>query len=328
MTDSFQFSSAKQDPDEAFALYQALYANGSDVTRSRGDFHAEVRAWRLDKILLFDRRLSGVIHARGERVASDGFDHFVLTHVLEGELDIQVPTPDRTIRAGETLLLDTLRPMRTDYRQVHILTASVARDVIAAALGPTTRLHGQVLKPPANLMLADFLTSLARRGDDLTPAALSALCRAFIDILASVGADEPRPGREDQRRDLARRETVKRYISTHLSNQAMSVDSISAGTGISRSSLYRLFDKQGGVARFIQRYRLDSLRTALDTGDRTPLPELATMFGFTNEAVMSRLFAEVHDAPPQAYRQSLNERDRNDPVMSKRRWASWMKELD
>ncbi len=328
MTDSFKFSTTGQNQDEAFALYQTLYANGSDVTRSEGPFHAEVRAWRLDKILLFDRQLSGVIHARGDRVASDGFDHFVLTHVLDGELHLHTPTPARRICAGETVLLDTLRPMRTDHRQAHILTASVARDVIAAALGPTPRLHGQVLKPPGNLVLADFLASLARRGDDLAPAALPALCRAFIDILASVGADEPRPGREDQRRDLARRETVERFIAAHVSNRALSVDSISAGTGISRSSLYRLFDKQGGVARFILTHRLDSLRTTIDNGDRTPLAELAAAFGFTSETTMSRLFAEAHGMSPQTYRQALLERDRSDPLLSKRRWAGWMKELE
>ncbi len=330
VTDSFHFSSDEHPADEAFALYATLYSRGSDVSRGEGPFFAQVRAWRLDKILLFERRLSGVVHARRERIAGDGFDHFVLTHVVEGEVRLDAPGPPRTLGPGEGVLLDTRRPMRTDHHDAVILTASIARDVIEAALGPAGRLHGQILTPPDNLVLADFLSSLARRGDGLAPTALPALGRAFIDILSSVGGDAARTGREDQRRDLARRESVRRFVLPRLADKTLSVEAISAGAGISRSSLYRLFDKQGGVARFIQLIRLDALRAVLDAqGHAAPgEDELAERLGFGGVAQMERLFAEVYGAGLQAYREAVGDKPRNDPDLAKRRWEGWLNELD
>ncbi|MDG2528488.1 helix-turn-helix domain-containing protein [Caulobacter endophyticus] len=328
--ESFRFSSNDHPADEAFALYAALYSRGSDVSRGAGPFFAQVRGWRLDKVLLFERRLSGVVHARRERIAGDGFDHFVLTHVLEGQVRLAIPGPPRLLEPGAGVLLDTRRPMRTEHENALILTASIARDVIEAALGPAGRLHGQVLTAPDNLVLADFLASLARRGDSLAPTALPALGRAFVDVLASAGGDAARVGREDQRRDLARREAVRRFVVPRLADRALSVEAIAVGAGISRSSLYRLFEKQGGVARFIQLVRLDALRRALDAQDPAAPDEaaLAERLGFAGPAQMARLFAEAYGAAPAAYRAALDDKPHDDPGVAKQRWDGWLRELD
>lgn len=328
-TDSFRFSSDDHPADEAFALYATLYSRGSDVSRGEGRFFAQVRGWRLDKVLLFERRLSGVVHARRERIAGDGFDHFVLTHVLDGQVRLEVPGPPRVLGPGTSVLLDTRRPMRTEHDDARILTASIARDVIEAAMGPAGRLHGQILAPPDNLVLADFLASLARHGDTLGSAALPALGRAFVDILSSVGGDAARVGREDQRRDLSRREAVRRFVIPRLADRALSVEAIAAGAGISRSSLYRLFEKQGGVARFIQLTRLDALRRALDARDPAAPNDaaLAERLGFSSPAQMARLFAEAYGDSLQAYRSALADKPRDDPGVSKRRWDGWLGEL-
>jgi len=327
--DSFRFSSDDHPSDEAFALYARLYSRGSDVSRGAGPFFAQVRGWRLDKVLLFERRLSGVVHARRERIAGDGFDHFVLTHVLEGQVRLQAPGPPRLLGPGQSVLLDTRRPMRTEHDDALILTASIARDVIEAALGAAGRLHGQVLGPPDNRVLADFLASLARHGDTLASSALPALGRAFVDILSSVGGDAARAGREDQRRDLGRREAVRRFVIPRLADKALSVDAIATGAGISRSSLYRLFEKQGGVARFIQLTRLDALRRVLDAQDPAAPDDaaLADRLGFASPAQMARLFAETYGDSLDAYRAALADKPRDDPGVSKKRWDSWLGEL-
>ncbi|MEJ8629536.1 hypothetical protein P0F65_06205 [Sphingomonas sp. I4] len=54
--------------------------------RLDGPFRASVTGWRFRHMLLFDRHLSGMAHAREERVQADGFDHIVLHHVLSGSL--------------------------------------------------------------------------------------------------------------------------------------------------------------------------------------------------------------------------------------------------
>lgn len=330
MSNRFRFSSAGLEEAEAFDRYRDLYAGGSDVTRGEGRFHADVVAWRLDRLLLFDRRLGGVIHTRRDRVASDGFDHVVLTLVQDGGLDVSVDGGDEfAAGAGDIVLFDARQPWRTVARSAHLITISVARDVVEAALGRADDLHGRVLVAPDNHVLADYLVSLARRAPQLAPERLPSLSRAFVDILASATPRTvAKAAAEKIRLDFLRREAVDRYLADRLADREVSASTISAATGISRSSLYRLFERHGGVVSYIQSQRLDAIRTVLDDGAEGSLTQLAHAHGFADENHMSRLFSEVYGAPPGAYRQqSRATLAPGDPSLASRRWSAWMGDL-
>jgi AraC-like DNA-binding protein len=338
MTERFNFSTIDRPADSAFRDYVELYRNGADVTRGRGPFHAHVRAWRLEGVLLFDRRVSGAVHSRKDRTATDAFSHIVLTLVLAGRLEGSAESGFVEALPGDIVLADTTRSTRTEPIEAHLITASVDRSIIEAGLGAAGGLHGLVLKSPSNLVLADFMQSLARRADTLTTGALPPLSRAFVDILASVDGFVSRASSDTRRQEFIRREVVERYISSHLGQRGLSVETISEATGISRSALYRLFDSQGGVARLIQRRRLDALRSALDaqaTNDGNSvsgvptegLAELTARLGFSGEDQARRQFAEAFGIAPRAYVQSLLDLGPDSGEASHRRWIGWMTEV-
>lgn len=327
MSERFSFNSQSLSGEDAFAAYVLLYDNGSDVTRGAGEFRAEVRAWRLEGMLLFERRLSGVVHSRSARAATDGFDHVVLSLVLSGRVVGGPESGFGEALAGEIYVTDTVRPSRTEFESAHVLTASVSREIIEAARGTTVGLHGRVLRAPHNLMLADFLQSLARNGDAIEMEAQPGLSRAFIHILASVEDKGVRASNEARRREYLRRDAVERMIVENLADPALSVATLSRGTGMSRSALYRLFEDYGGVARLIQKRRLDGVRRALDNREPARLAEMARTFGFADEFQLSRLFREAYDVSPQTYREGVAASQPDDPKDSRRRWAGWMGEV-
>jgi len=327
MPDQFQFSSAGLTEDEAFGKYVHLYSGGSDVSRGTGDFHARVRAWRMDNLLLFERGLSGVIHARIGRANTDGFDHIVITLVLAGRVTGSPDSGFHEARAGDIYLTDTLRPSRTEFHNAQVLTASVARTVVGVALGSHAGLHGRVLTVPENLVLADFMQSLARHGDLLRPEVLASLGRAFIDVLASATVVAVPGGGEARRKDFVRRETVKRHILDNLGHRGLSVESISKATGISRSGLYRLFETEGGIAGLILDRRVEAVRVALDRRSGASLDELATQFGFSSATAMGRAFSETYGVSTLAYRKAVAATAPGDSEDSQRRWESWLTEI-
>jgi len=327
MSERFSFNSQTLSEDEAFEAYALLYDNGSDVTRGAGPFEAEVRAWRLEGLLLFERRVTGVVHARTARAATDGFDHVVLSLVLSGRVVGGQDSGFAEAVAGEIYVTDTTRPSRTGFESAHVLTASVSREIIEAARGTTAGLHGRVLKAPRNLILADFLRSLARNGDAIEAEAQPGLSRAFIHILSSVEDRGVRASNEARRREYLRRDAVERMIVDNLADPALSVATLSRGTGMSRSALYRLFEDYGGVARLIQKRRLDGVRRALDDREPLRLADMARTFGFADEFQLSRLFREAYEISPQAYRDGVAQSLPDDPVDSRRRWAGWMGEI-
>ncbi|CAN5380616.1 hypothetical protein BH10PSE2_BH10PSE2_17910 [soil metagenome] len=331
MIDSFNFSSLGRPDADAFRDYVDLYRHGADVTRGRGSFHAEVRAWRLDGVLLFERRVSGVVHARQTRVQSDAFQHIVLTLVLEGRVEGSLESGFSEALPGEILLADMLRATRTELIDAHVITASIDRSIIEAGLGAAGGLHGVILRPPSNLVLVDFIRSLVARSDTLSPGALAPLSRALVDILASVDAFDSRASSDTRRHEFIRREIVERHIGVHLRDRGLSVETISEATGISRSALYRLFDSQGGVARLIQKRRVDALRSLLDAqaaaGSNVLPQDLAVRVGFGSDDQARRLFTEACGTDPKAYLDALTAMGPDSGGASAKRWAGWMTEV-
>ncbi|MGX7703693.1 helix-turn-helix domain-containing protein [Methylobacterium sp. Gmos1] len=299
--------------DDAFEAYRTLYSGGSDVERlgngsSAGPLRTAVVAHRLPRMLLFDRRLAGISHARGpRRVARDGFDHVALHLVLAGSLMLEVPGAVRRVEAGSLALFDLTRPQRTWTEGARIVTASVARDRLDAAALDGLDLHGLVLGPREAGLVSDFARSLAAHASALTPeiagAAADSLCLMLGATLASLrdkGAPLPPPVASGRAR--AR---VLAYIAQHLGERGLTSADIAAGAGLSRSALYRLFETQGGVARFVQQQRVAHLRRALVRADEhRTIDELAAAAGFTSPSHAGRLFRDAFGVPPGEYRRA------------------------
>jgi AraC-like DNA-binding protein len=331
MSEMFAFDSAGYTADEAFARYRALYARGSDVERTADPFFARVRGWRLDRTLLFAREYGGVRHRRRERVASDGFDHFVLHHVVSGTL---VGGPDGaavTVAPGETLLLDTREAMESAARDVSLVTVSVARDAVRAAAGNLDNLHGYRIGVEEGTLLCALLRALVKQAPHLRPGAQPAVTRTLVDLLSVAINPAGTGARSDfYRLEYVRREAAQRLIELRLADRDFSVQDIISETGVSRASLYRLFESSGGVARFIQLQRLQHLRDRLDDRafDACALAELAPLSGFSGESHAGRQFKLAFGISPGAYRAaSIRSAQTPSIDLMTRRWTSSLTEL-
>lgn len=324
MSDAFLFDSDGHDEATAFENYAQLYARGSNVARADGPFLAKVAAYRLDGLLLFERRLSGATHFRDAgRVADDGFDHLVMHAVLEGAIDVAGDVG--RIEAGEALLQDTSRPMRHTPRTAHFITVSLARYHLAPVIDQLDDLHHRVLRPPATLVLHDFLRSLVRHA--ATAAATRSLSHAFVELLAGALA-KPESRRADRgREEVLRREAVEQFVCTHLGDRKLGADTIGEALGMSRSALYRLMEQQGGVTQFVQKKRLQAVRGALERGSELSLGDLAERYGFSDEARLRRLFLRAFSLTPAAYRAELRAAEGDQTRIAYRRWEGWMGDL-
>jgi AraC-like DNA-binding protein len=312
-------------------VYRELYATGADVAGLDGAFFAEVSGWRLAGILLFDRRLAGVAHERSaERVRRDQFDHFTIQLVVEGRFEVDAGEGFAPVTPGQVVLLDMTRPMRNRATATRVITASVSRAVVQAALGSTAGLHGRIIHPDKALLLADYMTSLAARASEIGEVDLPAVSRAFIDLLTvAAGGVELSRGADLRRLEFARRESVKRFIEANLASD-LTADLIGEATGVSRATLYRIFQPDGGVGGVIQARRLVRLRAALgDPDDDRPLTDIAQDCGFKSESHMGRLFRKAFAISPGEYRRQVRAAgSASERVgLSRRRWDALLGEI-
>ncbi|KAA0068305.1 helix-turn-helix domain-containing protein [Rhodanobacter sp. T12-5] len=332
MSEMFAFDSADYAVGEAFERYRDLYAGGSDVERTSDPFFARVRSWRLDRTLLFAREYGGIRHRRKERVASDGFDHFVLHHVVGGTLVGGPYGAAVAIAPGETLLLDTRETMESTARDASLITVSVARDAVRAAAGSLDNLHGRTIGTEEGALLCALLHALVQQAPRLPPGAQPAVTRSLVDLLSVAVNPAGTGARSDfYRLEYVRREAAQRLIELRLADRDFSVQDIVSETGVSRASLYRLFESSGGVARFIQLRRLQHLRDRLDDRafDACPLAELAPMSGFSGESHAGRQFKQAFGISPGAYRAASIRGAREPSIdLMTRRWSSSLTELN
>ena len=328
MSETIEFTSDGLEPDAAFEAYRRLYARGSDVSRLRGPFHAHLRAVRLGSLILYDRRLNGVIHARSDRAGEDGFNHFAVHLVMAGRLEGSPESGFEAALPGDLVLVDTLRPSRTTAHDLHVLTASVARAVITAAAGPATRLHGHLVHAPDTLVLGDVMSSLVRHGGQAAKSVVPGLRRAFGEALSAAINTSHGLAAEARRLDLAQRDVAIRFIENHLPDRDLDATTLAAGLGVSRSALYRLFKPYGGVAAYVMARRVAAVRDQLESGSSAPLSALAAHYGFTDESHLNRRFSRLYGQPVGSYRRAVALEPADSDSARARRFAGWMTDVE
>ncbi|MGV7032820.1 helix-turn-helix domain-containing protein [Methylobacterium symbioticum] len=303
---SFIFDSSEE--DGTFEGYRSLYAGGSDVSATGERFRARVDAHRLGRMIVFDRRLGGVMHSRdGGRVRRDGFDHFTIQLLRSGRFHGGSLGSERLLDPGEVILFDMTCPQRTRADGAHFVTVSLARDLIEAVLPDARRLHGEILPAAAAGLLADLMESLARRAGSLSPETAGRTSRALAELLAGAfGApDALAECAHDAAADL-RRQRAETYIEAHLHDPRLDPERVADALALSRTTLYGLFAQSGGVARHILTRRLERLRSALGRPSETrSVTTLTYDHGFTSESHCSRAFRAAFGMPPGRYRSEM-----------------------
>jgi len=301
----FSFSTDGIPEAERFETYRRLYAGGTDATQTGPGFYAHVRAVSLGRIIAFDRRLNAVAHQRtAERVRQTGFEHFTVQLNVSGRFHAEVGTGRKLVEPGQIVLFDMTQPMRNEAEQAHILTFSVAREVVESAVPDASILHGRILSSDVCGLLADYMVSLVNRAPTLAASAAAGATRVFATLLASAltvclpSSLEPAA--------LGRRERARRHIEKHLGSADLGPESIAQAIGVSRSTLYALFQPLGGVAKYIQMRRLARLRAALARPTENRLvAQLCYESGFASESHASRAFKQVYGMPPGQFRASM-----------------------
>jgi AraC-like DNA-binding protein len=106
------------------------------------------------------------------------------------------------------------------------------------------------------------------------------------------------PLRERLRR--AALDSLKRLVEQHLNSPALSAEFVCARSGWSRATVYRLFEAEGGLARYIRKRRLLRAFCELTSGQapRLRIVDLALEHQFASEASFNRAFRRAFGIPP------------------------------
>jgi len=209
------------------------------------------------------------------------------------------------LRPGEMMLMDSLSPCNmvfsglVDHASIHLERSEVQRH-----LRPGQRLFGKI--PTANVsgqLLHGMVKQLLNTHQDLSLSEGQTLQDVIVLLLTQALQFRAATISTDLSSGHLQR-AARQLIEQQLDDAMLSPPTLAQQLGISLRQLYRLFDEDGGVSRYIQQRRL--MRSAEDL--RSPylehesITQIAYRCGFTDSAHFSRAFKKHFSCTPSEYR--------------------------
>lgn len=126
-----------------------------------------------------------------------------------------------------------------------------------------------------------------------------ALDRLIACVRYALGTDDQDGDVRRQARN-AMTDLIRVHIERNLCHPDLSATSLLKSFGLSRASLFRMFEAEGGVRRFINRRRLYRavLEIADSAGTRGAVSAAADRWGFSSSANFNRAVREQFDVSP------------------------------
>ncbi len=216
------------------------------------------------------------------------------------------------------------------------VTLWAPRERILPLVSDENALHGLILKgaSPAGAVIGAAMRVFVGAApklnlvefDALADGLLALAAKTIAPILQRAGAGAALP-------PLASFVAVRRYIDQNLAAPGLSADSIAASFGLSRASLYRLFEPVGGIATYIRKARLSRAFQEITTAEfsNRRIGQIAYRLGFKNVSAFSRLFHEVYGVAPgearERARQTVARPEYAVPAQPGESLTRWLEEL-
>jgi AraC-like DNA-binding protein len=272
------------------------------------DFHVSTTTLAVGNTLLVESFATALEYDRTPaHIARGGLDHYQVTLCLQGEMWFASGRREVTLQPGDICLIDMAQPSRTVLTGVgderaHVMTLILSRPVLAPRLAHPDSATASFL--PASHHHARLLASqFAALWRPIVPEAggPAAAIGAIADIIAgaagSVVEVDGAIERAERHLYLA---MIKRHIAANLDTEALAAQDLCRRFQISRASLYRLFEADGGLAHYVQEQRLNrALMLLISPASRDKrLIDLAVDLQFSSDSTFVRAFRRQFGLTP------------------------------
>jgi AraC-like DNA-binding protein len=287
------FTTADVAPELQTEAWQSIVPFVSIEPRRRRElgFLGRITAWNLGALVLARVTAQASGFARDDRLLrADGFDHWTLFAPTSGT--IAADAGGAVAGAGVCQVRALHRVDRGSSSDIDALFLVMPRDFGHPHASELDRMHGTNLLPGPGRLLVDYLRSLYRQLPLLDLDQVPMLVDATRNMVVACAA----PSRTAMEQAMpaiqaTQIERAKQFVRDNLLQPSLDTKELCRYLGMSRSSLYRLFEPLGGVARYIRSARLlDAHRALSAASDTRPVYAIARERGFDDPSEFSRAF--------------------------------------
>jgi AraC-like DNA-binding protein len=270
-------------------------------------FAAEYFVWNLGDVSLTCASAPATRTVRtSSHIRRSPIDHWVISYSGGGPTAVSTGKVELDAKAGVPFVWSLGQVSDSRRTASHRLQLYLPRDSFSEVGGSLDMAIGSMLDTGPGLLLADYMLLLERNLPSLTTddaARLPNAVRAMVAACVAPSADRSAWALPQIR--LTMLEKVRQAVSKNLRSPSLGPDQLCRQTAMSRSQLYRVLEREGGVANYIQRRRLsESFSILCDTSNAQPISEIATSLRFADPSSFSRAFRREFGITPTEVRAS------------------------
>lgn len=302
-----RFTTATRERRHQFTCWRELVAPLVEVDRNEpatAGYHASARAYDLGPLHFVASCWDSMQyrHTR-EHVRASGIDHWYLTLLKRGN-DIS-RAGDRVLRssAGDLQVRSFAFPFSGRCDTTNSISLYLSRDNFPDISGMLDAVDHKRIAGSYTEILGEYIIALENYLKTLQISEISLVVETFTHLLsAALKPTAKDVAAADIPMEASRFSLARKHIQQHLTSPDLGTDSLCRALEISRRQLYHLFEKHGGVAKFIKKRRLAACCKAIgNPADHRLISTIAYSYGFTNHALFSRQFqAEYGFSPSEA----------------------------
>jgi len=303
--------SVQGDARQSFLAWQERMSPVYDIRpsskRLEETFDASMSRYTIDNLSLFDFRTGPNVAVRSlGRVSTESVRDVTFSVFLEGPQAQFLGGKPRSdaphlLQVPSILALDMDQPCTIRSFHGRILLLFVPRALVESSFPEAASLHGRWIHAttPLTHLLIEHLVALRRQIVGLSKEEAHHAFLVAVDLLAAAFSRQA--GLSGDGRAAVRAAVygqVRRHVEANLHDPDLTPEGVLASLYLSRASVYRLFEHEGGLAAYIRNRRL---RMAADKLVRFPdreVGDIASELGFNNASSFTRAFRRAFDIAP------------------------------
>jgi|GEM_PF-1850667 len=299
-----RFSTESLHTEDQFDYWSQLVRNFADIDPLHSadtGFRAQAKAGDFKSFSLVSWKLDTMLFRHtANHIRRSDVDHWILSFVRQGRILGAQNADVVQEAAGDLTVKSFAAPFSGRMMTKDLVSVYLPRDDYPEVATALDSLTNQPVRGPLSSLLKDFISTIEKNADGWTAAQADVVARSFSLLLrAAVDPTADRAAEAGAVVSTGKRRIVRQFIQNNLKSSNLDIDYICKSLKFSRRYLYYLFERHGGVAKYIKSKRLEACFKALtDKADQRLISTIAYEYGFTNSALFSRQFKVQYGISP------------------------------
>lgn len=229
-------------------------------------------------------------------------DYLLFERFFSGTGRNEVDGVEYDIMPSRLYLADMSKRFVSEKTRTQSSGICIPHEVLGFQPGDDLSIASIELNSPQGRLLASAHAELWAAKDNGSVKDEAILAEVFVDLVKRLMLGKHPGRRRNTETELPLAFLLRDYIAVNLHHPDLGVEKLASVFNISRPTVYRHFEKDRGVARYIRNARLDRcfFELSVPSRERGRVASVSSRWHFNDAANFSRLFRERFGVSPSA----------------------------